>query len=293
MIARVLTPLALVCAIVLQAQARDETRKFRYRPQKITIGTVYHYVKTNLDGTHPEYVSTYVAARDQIESYKFHPNTQRAGLVIAWMDWETFSARRLESWQVFAGGEKKLFATLSFLKPLMATEVSIPATGRPTERTPIKHLPFHVYNFDLASLNFAFRHLVDPRGRFVVGIADPTFQESGPLFTYRGETEVSYAGEEVREGVLCRKYRIDGAGLANRGGHLWVDKRGGFFRDVEIALADNPDWHSFKFRLTSVERMTRAAWERFMLSQLAPRQEQALLEAAVRSRARGASGPRR
>ncbi len=275
MIARVLTLLALVFALALHAPARDETRKFRYRPKKITIGTVYHYVKTNLDGTHPEYISTYVAARDRIESYKFHPNTQRAGLVIAWMDWETFSARRLESWQVFAGGEKKLFATLSFLKPEMATEVSIPATGRPPERTAIKHLPFHVYNFDLASLNFAFRHLANPKGRFVVGIADPTFQETGPLFAYRGEAEVSYAGEEVREGALCRKYRIDGAGLENRGGHLWVDKRGGFFRDVEIELPDNPDWHSFKFRLTSTERMTRAEWESFILSQLAPRQENA------------------
>jgi hypothetical protein len=275
LIARTLTSFALALAFALHAPGRDETRKFRYRPKKITIGTVYHYVKTNLDGTHPEYVSTYVAARDRIESYKFHPNTMRAGLVIAWMDWETFSARRLESWQVFAGGEKKLFATLSFLRPEMVTEVSIPVTGRPTERTAIKHLPFHVYNFDLASLNFAFRHLVDPKGSFVVGIADPTFQETGPLFAYRGEVEVTYAGEEEREGALCRKYRIDGAGLAGRGGHLWVDKRGGFFRDVEIALPDNPDWHSFKFRLTSIESMTRGEWERFILSQLAPRQENA------------------
>jgi hypothetical protein len=275
LIARVLTSVALALSLAPQAPARDETRKFRYRPKKITIGTVYHYVKTNLDGTRPEYVSTYVAARDRIESYKFHPNTQRAGLVVAWMDWGTFSARRLESWQVFAGGEKKLFATLAFLKSEMAAEVSIPATGRPPERTAIKRLPFHVYNFDLASLNFAFRHLINPKGKFVVGIADPTFQETGPLFTYRGEAEVSYAGEEVREGAVCRKYRIDGAGLATRGGHLWVDKRGGFFRDAEIALADNPNWHSFKFRLTSTERMTRAEWEGFMLSQLAPRQEDA------------------
>lgn len=289
MAARALCSLALLAAVALGAAARDETRKFRYRPERITIGTVYHYVKTNLDGTHPEYVSTYVAARDRIESYKFHPGTARAGLVVAWMDWETFSARRLESWQVFAGGERKLFATLSFLRAEMAAEVSIPATGRPPERTAVGRLPFHVYNFDLASLNFAFRHLVNPKGRFVVGVADPTFRGTGPLFAYRGEAAVTYAGEEVRGGAACRKYRIDGAGLENRGGHIWVDRRGGFFRDVEIELPDNPDWHSFKFRLTAVEQMTRAAWERFMLSRLAPRRE----DARVRSRGRVASGPRR
>ena len=277
MTARAFASFALVVAagVFSHAAAQGEVRKFRYRPEKVVVGAVYHYVKTNLDGTHPEYVSIYVGARDLIESYKFHPNTQRAGLVKAWMDWGTFSARRLESWQVFAGGERKLFATLSFLRESMAAEVSIPATGRPAERTAIKQLPFHVYNFDLASLNFAFRHLANPEGRFVVGIADPTFRESGPLFAYRGEAEITYAGEEAREGAPCRKYRIDGAGLAGRGGHLWVDKRGGFFRDVEIDLPDNPDWHSFKFRLTSTERMTRGEWERFVLSQLAPRQENA------------------
>jgi hypothetical protein len=275
LIARTIAACVLILAAFSLAPAQSEVRKFRYQPKKITTGTVYHYVKTNIDGTHPENVSIYVAARDRIESFKYHPGTERAGLVIAEMDWTIFSAKRLESWQVFGGGEKKLFATLDFLKESMMTEVSIPLTGRPAEKTAIKKLPFHIYNFDLASLNFAFRHLLNPKGKFSIGIADPTFQETGALFHYKGEVEISYVGEESRGGAPCRKYRIDGAGLENRGGYLWVDKREGYFRDLEISLPDNPNWQSFKFRLTDIQQMSLEEWEKFMRSQFAPRPENA------------------
>ncbi|MGH9941835.1 MAG: hypothetical protein ACRD9R_05665, partial [Pyrinomonadaceae bacterium] len=240
MIFRLFAALAfgLACAVLASAQHTPEY--FRYRPEKISVGTVHHYVKTNIDGSQPEHVSLYVAARDRIESFKFHPpRPGRAALVIAEMDWQTFSARRLESWQVFANDERKLFATLDYLPAEQSVSVSIPSTGKPTEKTRIGRLPFHVYNFDLASLNFAFRHLVDPRRGFTVGLADPTFQEQGPVFRYRGEATVTYVGDERRGGAPCRKYRAGGDGLDQRGGFIWVNRRGGYFQDVEIELPDN------------------------------------------------------
>lgn len=264
---RVAAGLALCLALKASAAAQDETGRFRYRPERVAVGTVYHYLKTNLDGTHPEHVSIYVAARDRIESFKFHPpKAGRAGLVVAEMDWQTFSARRLESWQVTAEG-RKLFATLDYLPAERAVSVEVPPTGRPAEKTAVGLLPFHVYNFDLASLNFAFPHLRDPRATFRVGLADPRLPFDGRLFFYRGAVTITYAGDERRGGVACRKYRIDGPGLEGRGGHLWVNRRGGHFEDVEIALPDNPDWQSFKFRLTRTERMTRPQWEGFIKAQ--------------------------
>ena len=78
---------------------------------------------------------------------------------------------------------------------------------------------------------------------------------------------VAYVGDELRQGVRCRKYKIDGAGLENRGGHIWVNKNKGYIEDMEIALPDNPDWQSFKFRLTAVQQMSREKWEVFMKEQ--------------------------
>ncbi len=261
----VLVAVVTACALARPVAAQDAA-KFRYDPAKVEVGAVYHYLKTNVDGTKPEHVSIYVAATDRIESFKFHPQGMRAALVIATMDWTTFSAKRLESWQVFRD-ERKLFATLDYLPRERAVSVSIPPLGKTNEKTAIGRLPFHVYNFDLASLNFAFRHLRDPRATLTIGIADPSFADSGPVFLYRGEVTVRYVGEETRHNAACRKYRIDGAGLSNRGGFIWVNKRGGHFEDIEIDLADNPEWQSFKFKLERTERMTRVAWEAFMKAQ--------------------------
>jgi hypothetical protein len=188
-------------------------------------------------------------------------------LVIATMDWSTFSLRRLESWQVFAEGTKELFATMEYRPQQQTVEVSIPALGRTNESVTVPVVPFHVYNFDLASLNFVFRHLNNPRGRFTIGILDPSNQEQGPLMIYKGEVEVAYVGDEPRQGMTCRKYSIDGPGLENRGGTIWVNADGEYFEDVEIDLPDNPNWTSFKFRLIGAGQMSREVWEEFQRSQ--------------------------
>ncbi len=116
-------------------------------------------------------------------------------------------------------------------------------------------------------MNFAFRHLIDSEQSFVIGLADPTFQDQGPLFKYRDEVTVTAVGEEWRHKVRCRKFRIDGPGLENRGGYIWVNKQKGHIEDMEIELPDNPDWQSFKFRLVNVEKMIRNQWEAFMKAQ--------------------------
>ena len=256
--------LACLLIMVVCANAQDDVKKFRYQANKISVGTVYHYVKTNIDGTHPEQISIYVAAEDRIESFKFHPQGERAALVVAQMDWTNFSAKRLQSWQVFARGERKLFATLAYAGG--ETTVSIPSSGKADEKTAIRHLPFHVYNFDLSSLNIAFRHLINPRASFTIGLADPTFKET-PLFAYKGEATIEYLAEEQHNGAWCRKYKIDGSGLEHRGGFIWVNQAKEHIEDMEIALPDNPDWQTFKFLLQRIERLSAAEWEAFIKAQ--------------------------
>lgn len=246
-----------------------QVEAFRYDAARVPVGKVYHYLKTNVDGTQPEHVSIRVAAPDRIESYKFHPGESPAALVLAEMDWSVFSVRRIDSWQIWSDGRRKLAATLTALDGGKSVRVELPQLGKPAETVEIGRLPWHVYNFDLASLGFAFPHLIDPKGRFTIGIADPTFGE-GPAFLYRGEAEVAYEREETRAGVPCRKYRIDGLGLLHRGGFLWVNQAEGHVEDMEIDLPDNPAWKSFKFKLTSVETLDQAAWESFQKRQIQP-----------------------
>lgn len=258
--------LILALAFALASGAEAQVEKFRYQPEKIPVGKVYHYSKTNLDGSDPEYISLWVEDRDRLQSFKLPPESRQGGLVMAHMDWSLFSVDRIESWQVWPDKEGTLVARLAYLGPEKAVEVDMVFTGKPAEKVAIPRLPWHIYNFDLASLNFTFRHLIDPTGSFVVGLADPSFKDEGPVFFYRGEATVSYVGEEERNGVPCRKYRIDGPGLSNRGGFLWVNKKEEHVEDIEIDLPDNPNWKTFKFRLLGTGQMDRAGWEAFMKS---------------------------
>lgn len=92
------TILLILMLFAVVGKAQDDTAKFRYNSKSnFPVGTVLHYVKTNIDSTKPEYVSQFIAAENTMESFKFHPQEPPAGLVIAEMDWQFFSAKSLKS----------------------------------------------------------------------------------------------------------------------------------------------------------------------------------------------------
>lgn len=258
---------AMVVAIFLGLGLHQTFAQFRYQPEKMVAGTVYHYVKTNIDGTAPENVSIYMVSPDSVVALKYHAGAEQAGLVGARIDWTSFCVARLSSSQLFYTGEQKLFATLEYLPKEKSVSVEIVAAKLPPEKAPIPRTPFHIYNFDFISLNLSFRHWLTPEKSFVIGIADPTFADGSPVFAYKGEAEIKYVGEELRGDVTCRKYAIDGPGLQNRGGMIWVDKKAEHIVDLEIALPNNPGWQNYKLRLLSVSRMNQSAWEAFIEDQ--------------------------
>lgn len=259
------SPLLILCLVLSGVTvAQNDSGKFRYSDNKaIPVGMVLHYVKSNIDGSKPEYVSQYVADRETLEAFKFHPKSFPAALVIAKMDWRAFSAASLYSWRVLSADERKLFATIDLDLTKQSAAVSIPQVREKIETVAYDRLPVHMYNFDFGSLNFAFPHLRKPKSSFKIGVIDPTFRSDGPLVHYRGEAAIEFDRMEKRNSADTRRYRIDGPGLGNRGGYIWVNSSTGWIEDIEIALPDNPEWSSFKFKLLRVEKMGRQAWEAF------------------------------
>ena len=128
--------------------------------------------------------------------------------------------------------------------------------------------PFHIYNFDFTSLNFAWRHLKDPRSAFEIGVMDPTFQEEGEPFVDRGKAKIEYVGEERLHGKRCRKTGSP-APASGAPGWIWADRKGGLAREDRVPFPDNPDWKSFKLELERVETMTPEAWKKFIADSLA------------------------
>jgi hypothetical protein len=245
---------------------RAQVDRFRFRPEIAATSTLYRYEKTNLDGTHPGIIALFVASPDSLESFKYAKGETEFSLVGAVMDWTTFSVKEFTTWRVRASGERRPAATLRF-DPAVR-EVTVSLFGK-TETAPIRTVPWHSFDFDFASLNVAMRHLIDPRGRVTIGVADPTYQDHGPVFRDNGTVEIRYLGSERHRGTPTRKYRIDGDGLRNRGGTLWVDAAEGHFVELVVHTGDEPGYSSVRLRYLDRRPIDRAGWEAFIRAQFA------------------------
>ena len=236
--------------------------QFTYRPEFIEVGTIYYYIKSNIDGSYPARIFIYVRDPDHLEVLKFEEHGIDAALVNAHMDWETFSADQLESWVLTPDGGRRWQALLSSSFEDQTFTIS---WQERKDIIPVGHYPTHIYNFDFISLNYILRHWEDPEGEVTIGILQPDFDPNPEtMMKYEGIVLIKYVGSEARNGQSCRKYNIGGEGLKNNNGVMWVNVEKGIIEDIEIPIPDNLDWENFKFKFVSSEYMDPRQWTEFM-----------------------------
>ena len=236
--------------------------QFSYHPELIEAGTVYHYIKSNIDGSFPARIVIYIRENDQLEVLKSEEHGMDAALVKAHMDWEVFSAIRLESWVLTPDGNRRPQASLA--SSYKDSTFTISWQGR-SEVVNVGHFPVHLYNFDFISLNYILRHWNIPEGEVSVGVLQPNFDpDPDTMMKYEGTVVIQYLEDGDRNEQPCRKYSIDGEGLKGHRGMMWVNREKGIITDIEIPIPDNPDWVDFKFKFISDEKMNPGQWTNFM-----------------------------
>ena len=253
-------------ATAQQKAATSSTSRFKYQPEKIEVGTVYHYTKSNLDGSKPITVSIFVATKDRLEVIKAEEGNIDSAHVLAEMDWDKFTARNLNAGVILKDGSRQQRVTLELSTKDDSVLMRI---GGKEKIVAIGHYPFHIYNFDFISLNFIFRHLTDPKSGFEIGVGDPTFDDR--IFAYKGKASFRYIGDEKFHGVDCRKYSVGGEAFGGREGMIWVNKKRGHVENIEIPVRDNPDWKDFKFELKAIQKMTPDEWKKYMFASIGKR----------------------
>ena len=258
--------LVLVCLWTAGRPAHAQTETFRYQPNKVPAGTVYHYTKSNVDGTDRQDVSVYVAG-DHVEVFRRPPGAWNGDLAILSMDWPSGAARRVEAWSVEGGGGKQLEAVFEVLPAQKALRGELFFIGRPAETIEVPQSPWHLWDLDLASLAVALPHRAGPAVSFTFGVVSLVFEPNQTPFRYDGPVTASFVADEDRGGVPTAKYQLTGAGLRGREGALWVARDSGHLQDVEIGPAGE-ETPGLKLHLEKVERMDPAGWERFRTAQL-------------------------
>ena len=233
---------------------------FRYNPGIQSVGTLYRYKKSNIDGSNPSHVDLYVASETHIESFKFHTGYPQATLVVADMDWNCFSVKHFETTKIHADDTITPVGKLD-----LKGRKLVASFGKLQMETPVDLFPWHTYDFDLASLNVSLRYLSDPEGVVLLGMIEPVL---GKLVN-KGFAELAYLDDEKRGGQDCRHYSIDGPGFNDRGGELWVSKGSApVIVDYEIDLPDESSMRSGKMLLVETKKLTLDQWKQHKLDAL-------------------------
>jgi len=245
---------------LLAAGPPDSIDAFHFEPTRVETGIALVYTKSNVDGSHAGSIAWYWPDADWIESFKWSEGQPEATLVRARMDWKTFSVSHFETYSVDADGARTPRFTME--SEPENRRLAIEVQGQSMECS-IEHYPWHSYDFDFASLVRVLPHLIDPEGSVELGRADAV-REPEPHFAYLGPITVAFGAEEEHEGTACRRYDVDGPGLEDRGGCLWIERATGRLVDYEIELPDEPGFESGKMKLERAEPVTPERWQEFL-----------------------------
>lgn len=243
----------------LPPAAGAQVDAFRFDSARVPVGRLYEYLKSNRDGTHASHVSLYVAALDRIESLKWTPGDTTATLVVALLDWQRFSVRRLESWSLTPGAAPRLRAALD----TDSTGTGVRASFQPDSLLPIHRWPWHSYDFDFASLNLTLVHLIAPEAPFSFERADVIYGVAWPPFVDIGPVHVRFVRREQRRGHATRRYALEGTGLLGHHGVLWAAVDGAHVVEFELPFPDEPGYTDVRLQLRGVQSLARDAWEEY------------------------------
>ena len=238
-------------------QISYSTSNFKFQPERIDIGTVYNFQISNRDRSYAKDVHLYIASENTIESFKIYPGSKQTVLVIAEMDWYTFSISNIRQLEIGKDLVRKPTIEMQLSENIENGYLFM------DQIVPTGHFPVFNHGFDYSDLNFIFRHRTDPKSDLDVGIISPTENK----IAYTGKMAISYDGEVSCNGRECYRYTLGGNGVSNREGFLLVNKQGGHFEYMELDANYHPQFDYYRYELLSISKKSSADWETFVTNQ--------------------------
>ncbi|MCA1750037.1 MAG: hypothetical protein LC634_11140, partial [Sphingomonadales bacterium] len=134
-------------------------------------GRIYHYIRSNQDGSAPEHVWVYRAAPNKLEVYKAVERCTDAAFVTAWIDPETGRASLINGGRLMPEARYENFAQLAYdgTSSRMTVDAALPDLAV-HEEIRVRDEAWHLYDFDLATLSVQTMGLADPRTGFSFGL---------------------------------------------------------------------------------------------------------------------------
>lgn len=239
-----------------------QVSKFGKPPSFTDKHTLYQYKKSNWDGTHSSSVFLYIADNDKLESFKWWHGDTVATLVSAVIDWSNYSVKEFQNHKLRKGKAPEFIARLKGESNLKIE------VGELRDSLLITDLPWQSYDFDFSGLSFIWRSLINKKAPFWFHIADVAMINGNPKFINKGKVTVTFIGDEMVHNKPCLKYFVNGPGLENQGGDIWVNQENFMIEQYKIALPDEPGFVNGMMELVKAHKMSPEQWENFKRKKL-------------------------
>jgi hypothetical protein len=230
--------------------------------QEADPGPIYSYVRSNRDGSEAETIHVYRPRPGYVEVTKMRERCTNAAFVTATL--AGGEAVRLTGGRLRPGAAHEDFAELRFLDGRIEARLTAPS-GELRQSVVVADRPWHLYDFDFASLSAAPPPAIKAHLDFSFGLALIWLGEDPADFLrYLGRADARFVREERREGRRTFRYQLGGPAFeGGLGGPLWLDARDGFVVGAELGRPNHAEYRDFKLRLTGTSQGARA-WKQLL-----------------------------
>ncbi|MES2988060.1 MAG: hypothetical protein V4808_09155 [Pseudomonadota bacterium] len=224
------------------------------------VGQTLHFERTNRDGSEPEQIYFHRGSRDRIEVYKMIERCSRAAFVTATIDPKTGAATVLEAAKLAPNAGKDAFGMLTDEGGNITARLEMEGGPR-SFTTKIEGRPWHLYDYDLATLSAAFEARKGSRKAMTFHLA-VVWPDGDRFVEWMGRADAKFVRAESHLGRQTLRFEVSGAAFGDAGGGpLWVDAKRGYLVDVQWGRPNHDNYKDFRLRLIGEEAKGEAAWK--------------------------------
>ncbi|HEV2816965.1 MAG TPA: hypothetical protein VGW40_07070 [Allosphingosinicella sp.] len=238
------------------------------------IGRIYTYVRSGRDGSEAEIVRVYRADRTHIEVSKMRERCTNAAYVTATLDLDHGYASRLGGGRLRPDAGREEFAVLTWDAAARRLDGHIdpPGDAPPLSLSlAVPDTPWHMFDFDLASLTIAQQYRANPRAGFSFGL--PLIWPPGApdhAFRYLGRADLRFVRAERHLGRRTLRFEAGGPAFAGgSGGPIWFDAAEGHIVEAQWGIPNHSEYRDFALRLIGVSDGGRDEWRRLLSAHFA------------------------
>lgn len=226
-------------------------------------GTLYHYIRSNRDGTHPEHVYVYRAAANRIEVYKMVRRCADAAFVSAWVDPDSGRASMITGGRLMPQGRHENFALLRYSSHngRIDAEAALPG-GAVSGEIFVDTPNWHLFDFDLATLSLQTMALDDPRTGFAFEMPLVSTEGGDDDFVRNlGRAEAVFVRAEDYRGTPALRFEVGGQALGSNGGPLWLDAETHHVIGAAWGVPNHAGMDDFALRLVDTSAAGDVGWQ--------------------------------